>query len=77
MIETLFEVLLAGLQVWDHERREEFARKALDLKLEWYKEYEKPIGVRSDDVLSRINIELRLICDSWTATVKSAATPSK
>jgi hypothetical protein len=69
MFEKLAQALAAGLSLWESKEKTKYVDKILDLKKEWYEEYQKPIGVRSDDQLARIEHELCLVCDAFTASI--------
>jgi len=80
MTETLLATLLAGIQLWTkhednvpYKDKKKLADLALDLKREWYDEYTKPLAIRSDDRMARIELELRLLACRWAASVRDAA----
>lgn len=80
MIAILFDVLLAGLHLWEaheHNRaveiKQRYINEVLKLKNDFYAEYNKPHGVRSDAVLSDIDFRLRTLGASFASTIRNAA----
>ena len=71
MFEALAKALAAGLSLWESKEKTKYADKVLKLKKEYYEEYAKPMDQRSDDELARIEHELRLIVDAFSAAITS------
>lgn len=63
------QLLLAGLQLWNHPEKEKYVEEILDLKIKWWAEMEKPQGVRDNAFLDRIEFRLRSYANSWAATI--------
>jgi hypothetical protein len=77
MIETLLNVFLQGLTLWNSKEKTKYVDKILSLKKDWYDEYKKPIGSRDDDKLANIQSELRLTAEAWSSAIESEAAQSK
>jgi len=74
MVESLIKVLETGLSLWNTKESRRYKKKVLELKKDWYEEFNKPIS--SDAVLDNIGLQLRLISDSFSseAGVKDTTT---
>jgi len=69
MIETILKLLGAGLQLWGDKEKHKYIDKMLELKKEWHEEYSKPVGVRDNVRLDRIDRELCQLCDTFASAV--------
>lgn len=67
MVEALFKALSAGLSLWQHKDARQYLDRVIELKKEWYEEYNKS---RPDDaVLDNIELELHHITSSFNSAV--------
>jgi hypothetical protein len=69
MFEALLVVLGAGLSIWEHKEKTKYVNKLMDLKREWYEEYNKPDSIRSTIALDNIEFELRVLSLGFAAEV--------
>jgi hypothetical protein len=59
MFETLAQVLLAGLHLWENEEKTKYIDRLMDLRKRRYDEENKPDDSRSDAVLDDLEFQLR------------------
>lgn len=69
MFESLAKALAAGLSLWESKEKTKYVDRLIELKRNYREELSKPIDVRSDDVLARIEYELRDIADAFASSV--------
>lgn len=69
MIETLFNVLNAGLSLWLSKEKTKYVDKLISLRKDFYEEYKKPADRRSDAVLDDIEFQLRILSIAFSSTV--------
>lgn len=74
-IGLVLKILHTGLSLWEHKEKNKYLDKLVKLKKEFYAEYSKPIGIRSDAALDDIEFELRLIAEAWAASAAGNANP--
>lgn len=67
MIDSLFKVLIPALTLWKNKDARKYLDKVIQLKKEWYSEYNKDIS--DDAVLDNIEFELRIISESFSSQV--------
>ena len=67
MVTAFLEVLAAGLNLWNSKEKTKYIDKLIDLKKEYYEEYNKPIGTRSDARLDHLVAKMRLIGAGFAA----------
>lgn len=72
MIETIFKLLTAGLNLWSDKEKNKYLDQMINLKRAFYEEYNKPEP--DSAVLDNIRLELRLLCDSFSSQVGIAST---
>ena len=77
MLEALFRALEAGLSIWNRENARKYLDKLIQLKKDWYEEYNKPDNERDHAVLDNIEFELRLISSAFYTEAGTANTVSK
>lgn len=63
MKEALFMALSAGLSLWNTKEARKYRERVLELKKEWYEEFNKPIPDNAS--LDGIELELRHIAESF------------
>jgi len=67
--EAIFKALAAGLSIWEHKEKNKYKKKVLDLKQEYYEEYNKPDSERDDAVLDNIRFELHSIVEIFSSEI--------
>lgn len=67
MLELLFKVLGAGLSIWESKEKNKYIDKLIELKKDYYEEFNKGAGHRSNAVLDNIELELRLIAEVFSS----------
>lgn len=68
MVNLLLGVLEQGFKLWNTKEGTKFLDKIINLKMEWYEEYAKPLDRRSDRRLDELESELRIIAESFIQT---------
>lgn len=68
MLELFLKVFAAGLELWDDKEKHKYIDRLLELKKEYYNEFNKPDDQRSDAVLDNITFELRILGDSFASS---------
>lgn len=74
MIDAIFKVLGAGLQLWADKEKHKYIDKMLALKKEFYEEYNKPFAERNTAVLDNVELELRQLCETFASAVGASGT---
>lgn len=69
MFEALLNTLTAGLKLWDDKEKSKYTDKLIQLRTDFYEEYNKAPDVRSDAVLDNLEFELRVLATSFSASV--------
>ena len=77
MIETILGVLTAAFTLWDDILKDKYVGKLVSLKEQYYAEFNKPADQRSDAVLDNIEFELRVLANSFAASVGAKNTQNK
>lgn len=73
-LKLVFGVLEAGLQLWASKEKTKYQDKYIQLKKDFYEEYNKDFSVRNDAVLDSVRSELFILCDSFATAVKAENT---
>ena len=60
MFKTLLGITLASLSIWKHKNATKYTRLVIELKDEFYEEYNKPENERSDAILDNLMHKLRI-----------------
>jgi len=66
----VFGVLEQGLKLWNSKEADKYIQKMVKLKEDWYEEYNKPLNMRSDVKLDFIELQLRILCQSFIQAPK-------
>jgi len=69
MFETLAKALAAGLSLWESKEKHKYVDQLIQLKKDFYEEYNKGYGVHSNAVLDNIELELRGLAESFATSV--------
>lgn len=72
MIKSILQILGTGLSLWNHKEKTKYHDKFIKLQKEFYEEYNKPDGERSDAALDNIEFELRLLASGFCAEVRES-----
>lgn len=72
MIAELFKVLAAGLSIWESKEKRKYVDKLMELKRDWYEEFNKGPGKRNNAVLDNIKLELRILAAAFATSVGAA-----
>jgi hypothetical protein len=75
MISTILKLLESGLSLWQHEEAQKYLEKVIDLKGQWYEEYNKEMP--DDAILDNIEFELRVVSEAFSSQVGTAYTQNK
>jgi len=77
MTELIFRALAAGLEIWEHKERNKYIRKMINLKKDWYEEYNKDPSDRSDAILDNVEFELRILVEAFASKIGTKDTKNK
>jgi uncharacterized membrane protein YheB (UPF0754 family) len=69
-VQLILGVLEQGLKLWNSKEADKYISKLIKLKKEWYEEYNKPLNERSDVKLDYIELQLRILCQSFIQAPK-------
>lgn len=69
-IQLILGVLEQALKLWNSKESDKYIAKLVSLKKDWYEEYNKPLGKRSDVKLDYIELQLRILCQSFIQAPK-------
>lgn len=67
MFELVFQVLAAGLGLWQSTEARKYQDRLIKLKKDWYDEFNRPYEDRDHAVLDNIERELRIIGDAFSS----------
>jgi hypothetical protein len=65
MVNLLLGVLEQALKLWNSHESQKYLDKLISLKKDWHEEYNRPIEERSDLKLDSIELELRILSESF------------
>lgn len=68
--ELIMKVLEQGLLLWNTSESNKYLDKLIKLKKGWYEEYNKPLDERSDVKLDTIELQLKILCQSFIQAPK-------
>lgn len=68
--ELIMKVLEQGLILWNTSESTKYLDKLIKLKKGWYEEYNKPLDERSDVKLDTIELQLKILCQSFIQAPK-------
>lgn len=68
MLEILFKVLGAGLSIWDSKEKTKYTDQLIQLKKDFYEEFNKGPGHRSNAVLDNIERELLILAEVFASS---------
>ncbi len=69
-VKLILGILEQGLKLWNSKEATKYIDKMVKLKKEWYEEYNKPLDQRSDVKLDFIELQLRILCQSFIQAPK-------
>jgi hypothetical protein len=69
-VKLILGILEQGLKLWNSKEATKYIDKMIKLKKEWYEEYNKPLNQRSDVKLDFIELQLRILCQSFIQAPK-------
>jgi hypothetical protein len=69
-VKLILGILEQGLKLWNSKEATRYIDKMIKLKKEWYEEYNKPLNERSDVNLDFIELQLRILCQSFIQAPK-------
>jgi hypothetical protein len=69
-VKLILGILEQGLKLWNSKEATKYIDKMIKLKKEWYEEYNKPLDQRSDVKLDFIELQLRILCQSFIQAPK-------
>jgi len=72
LINLVFEVLGAGLSLWNNKEKRKYIDKLIKLKKDYYEEYNKELCDHA--ILDNIEFELRTLCKSFGSEARIAET---
>jgi hypothetical protein len=76
-IQLILGILEQGLKLWNSKEADKYTDKLIKLKKDWYEEYSKPLEVRSDVKLDFIELQLRILCQSFVSAPKGQNSKDK
>lgn len=65
MVNLVLGVLEQGLKLWNSHESTKYLDKLIKLKKEWHEEFQKPIENRDHNRLDDIELELRILAESF------------
>jgi hypothetical protein len=68
-IGTILALAETGLKLWQQKDARKYLDQLIELKQDYYDEINKPIEQRDDARLDRIEFRIKLLCDSFAATI--------
>lgn len=74
MIETILQLFLVGLSIWEHKEKTKYIDQVVKLRAKYYAENNKPAGSRNDALLDSIRFELLNLADAFASEVASSKT---
>tara|TARA_R100001086_G_C11848201_1_gene260856 strand:- start:9472 stop:9705 length:234 start_codon:yes stop_codon:yes gene_type:complete len=77
VIESVFKLLEAGLTLWNTKESKQYLKEVINLKKEFYEEFNKDERNRSNAVLDNIKHQLRIIEEGFTSQVGITHTRDK
>ena len=75
MIDTVLALLTAGLNLWLNEEKTKYVDHKISLEKQYYEEYNKPIGERSDAVLDNLVFQLRILASAFVTASSGKQDP--
>lgn len=64
-VELILKLLESGLVLWNNHQATKYLDKLIKLKKDWYEEYNKPLTIRSDVALDSLELQLRILSESF------------
>lgn len=77
MFESLAKALAAGLSLWESKEKRKYIDRLMELKRDWYAEFNKDPAVRSDAILDHLRRELCILSDAFSSHIGAAGTSPK
>lgn len=74
MIQLIFQVLQAGLTLWDDILKQKYINQLLSLQKAYNEEINKPDSARSDAALDDIEFQLHILGIAFSSSVASKNT---
>lgn len=69
-VKLILGVLEQGLKLWNSKEANKYLDKLIKLRKDWYEEYNKPLDERSDVKLDSIELQLKILCQSFVQAPK-------
>ena len=69
-VKLILGVLEQGLKLWNSKEANKYLDKLIKLRKDWYEEYNKPLDERSDVKLDSIELQLKILCQSFIQAPK-------
>lgn len=69
-VSLIFKVLEESLKLWNSKESNKYIDQLVKLKGKWYEEYNKPLDERSDVKLDTIELQLKILCQSFIQAPK-------
>lgn len=69
-VQLVLSILDQGLKLWNSREADKYISKMIKLKEAWHEEYNKPLDDRSDLRLDDIELQLRILCQSFVQAPK-------
>lgn len=74
MIDTIFKIILVGLELWQHAEATKYITQVTNLRTQYHDEDNKPPGVRNDALIDDIRFQLLNLADAFAAEVAASKT---
>lgn len=77
MVEVIFQLLQAGINLADDIIKTKYQDQYIKLKERYYEEFNKDPAQRSDAILDNVESELRILASSFAASVGKPNAPTQ
>lgn len=77
MWDALTRALAAGLSIWDHKEKTKYIDQLAKLQKDYYAEYNKTLSDRNDAILDGLEFQLRILSNSFAASVGKSDAANK
>lgn len=74
---VIFKLLGSALSLWESKESRKYLDEKIKLEKDWYEEFNKPIGKRSDAVLDDISLQLHILCDNVATAIGTKDTKAE
>lgn len=69
-VSLIFKILEESLKLWNSKESNKYIDQLVKLKGKWHEEYNKPLDERSDVKLDTIELQLKILCQSFIQAPK-------